>query len=289
MKDSVRKIILLLFLFAGLSVLNYPFAGQLVNRRSQSTVIAAYEEEVEELSEERREELLFEAQAYNEALADAGQTAIQDAFSASLEESEAYEGLLDTDGDGMMGYLDIPSVHIALPIYHGTSADVLEKGAGHLEGTSLPIGGENVHAVISAHNGLPSKLMFTDLDRLQEGDLFFLTVLGERLAYRVEEIHVISPHETELLRITEGEDRVTLLTCTPYGVNSHRLLVQGLRTESEPLEREEPQERNQETTGKWEIGKGIFFASVAGFVLTAVILFLPKKKKRAAKREERPR
>jgi sortase A len=155
-----------------------------------------------------------------------------------------YTALLNWNGDGIMGYLEIPSIQVKLPIYHGTSEAVLSQGVGHLEQSSLPVGGTGTHAVLSGHTGLASKRLFTDLSQLQVGDSFSITVLDQRLTYQVDEINVVEPHETELLRIEEGQDYVTLLTCTPYGINSHRLLVRGVRisdTENN-TETQEPQE-----------------------------------------------
>lgn len=276
MKDNIRKLILLLCIFAGLAVLNYPFLSQLINQKTQSAVIHKYEEGVENLSKGSRQELLAAARAYNEELADDSQVRLQDAFSSPGKQSARYEGLLNPDGSGVMGYLQIPAIQVNLPIYHGTSVRVLEAGAGHLESSSLPVGGKSTHAVISAHNGLPSKTLFTDLDQLQEGEPFFLSVLGETLAYEVDQIRTVKPEETEALRIADGEDYVTLVTCTPYGVNSHRYLVRGRRI---PWEEAKAGAADR-AVGKWELGKRAGLLSIGVLVLSAVILYVPWKKKR---------
>ena len=182
------------------------------------------------------------ANAYNEALLP---SILPDSFAvaeASDEPDEEYMACLNIAGDEMMGTVEIPKIDIELPIYHTTDEEVLEKAAGHLEGSSLPVGGESTHAVISAHRGLPSASLFTDLDQLEEGDHFLLHILDETLAYEVDKISVVEPEETQDLAVEEGEDLVTLLTCTPYGVNSHRLLVRGHRVpyEAEAIADEQP-------------------------------------------------
>lgn len=193
-----------------------------------SRVITDYGEAVSNLAEEDYSAYFEAAEAYNEALSEAGSAA------ALAEPSlvEGYEETLDITGTGIMGYITIEKIDVQLPIYHGTDASVLLAGAGHLEGSSLPIGGESTHSVISAHRGLPSALMFTNLDRLEEGDTFTITVLDRVLTYEVDQISIVLPDDVENLYIEEGEDYCTLMTCTPYGINTHRLLVRGRRVDT---------------------------------------------------------
>lgn len=276
MREGTRKLILLLFIFVGLSILNYPFLSQLVNMRSQSTVIQSYEDDVEGLSENEKEDMLAQAREYNRELAGMSAVSIEDPFSKTEQMDARYESLLNPDGSGIMGYVKIPSIRVSLPVYHGTSSRALEAGAGHLEGSSLPVGGESSHAVISAHNGLPSKLMFTDLDQLEVGEHFFLSVMGEELAYEVDQILTVKPEETEGLQIEAGQDYVTLLTCTPYGVNSHRYLVRGHRIPWEDSETDAVLTPG----GKRSAGMLVLIVSVIVLAASAVILYLPKGKKR---------
>lgn len=183
-------------------------------------------------------EMLSEAQAYNASLLNSG-TYLTDPFDESKladPTQEPYADLVNPDGSGLMGYLEIPKIDVNLPIYHGTSPDVLTAGVGHLQPTSLPVGGAGTHAVLSAHTGVAGRKLFTDLDQLREGDTFYIHVLGEVLAYRVDDIRVVQPDDVSTLTIDPAADKVTLVTCTPYGVNDHRLLVTGSRTEYNPDE-----------------------------------------------------
>ena len=233
-------IILILLLFAiGVAILLYPLISEWHNSRAQTTVIENYNHAVIGLNPEEAGAMREAACAYNEGLL--GSVVLTDPFDASAAEmaSEEYEALLNLSGDGVMGTIRIPKISVELPIYHGTATETLEKGAGHLENTSLPIGGTGTHAVLSAHSGLPAAALFTDLIKLTEGDLFFLDVLDETLAYRVDQVKVVEPEDTSDLLIDTNADYVTLVTCTPYGINSHRLLVRGVRTEYvETLEQE---------------------------------------------------
>lgn len=229
------------------------------------------------MDETQRKALWDAATAYNASLA---QKRSQN-WELSQEEKAQYDALLSATTGGVMGYVEIPSIQVSLPIYHGTGEVALQKGAGHLTGSSLPVGGESTHTVLSSHRGLPSARLFTDLDRLQAGDVFYLHVLGETLAYAVDQILTVEPHETQALEIVPGEDYCTLFTCTPYGINTHRLLVRGHRTEMSLTPQEEPAP-TAETTSRAVPGN-------AGFVLAAVLLLvallglgmcLRKKKKR---------
>lgn len=220
-------IILLLVFFAGLSLLLYPTVSDWWNSFHQSRAIAGYAEAVAELDDERYAELWDAAVAYNTAL-----PGREHRFSPDEAEHELYESLLNANGSGIMGYIEIPAIGVSLPIYHGVEDTVLQIAIGHIEGTSLPVGGEGTHCVVSGHRGLPSAKLSTDLDKLVEGDIFMLRVLDEVLTYEVDAIHIVEPQEVELLEIEPGEDLCTLVTCTPYGINSHRLLVRGHRVDN---------------------------------------------------------
>ena len=232
MRKHITTVIVCIMFTAGLSLLLYPFMANQWNNYRQSQLLTTYEEAVTEMVETGRVDYEAEwaqAQNYNEDLIP---YILPDSFSTAEypEEGDAkYLSCLNLTGDGMMGYIQIPKISVKIPIYHTTSDEVLQKAAGHLAGSSLPVGVAGTHAVISAHRGLPSAALFTDLDKLQEGDTFYLSVLDDTLCYEVDLITVVDPTETEALAAQGGEDLVTLLTCTPYGVNSHRLLVRGHR------------------------------------------------------------
>lgn len=226
-KNRITGILLLVALLAGLSLLLYPFLADYWNSMHQSRAIATYRNAVTELDNNDYEGMLEEAQAYNDAL-----PGNPDRFLPSEEEHQRYENLLSISEDGIIGYVEIPSIHVSLPFYHGTDEDILQVAAGHIEGSSLPVGGEGTHCVISGHRGLPSARLFTDIDQLTEGDIFTLLVLDETLTYEVDQIRIVEPEDISLLEIEEGKDLCTLVTCTPYGVNSHRLLVRGHRVEN---------------------------------------------------------
>ncbi|MDO5134991.1 MAG: class C sortase [Eubacteriales bacterium] len=216
---------------AGLGILLYPTISDLWNNYRNQQLISEYSSAVEELEPEDYTELWEEARAYNQ---EHRVNTIMDAFDQEKGDyvlSHPYDQILNPMGNEIMGYVEIPKINVRLAIYHGVGAEALENGCGHIEGTSLPIGGVGNHAALSAHRGLPSAKLFTDLDQLEEGDLFLIRVLDEVLAYRVDQILTVLPQETEALAIQEDKDLVTLVTCTPYGVNSHRLLVRGVRTE----------------------------------------------------------
>ncbi len=239
-KKAIFLIFPILFL-AGLSLLLYPFVSNQWNNYRQSRLISTYDEAVSQAEAAGAIDYNSEwtqAHSYNDALLP---YVLPDSFaSAALttEEDERYLSCLNLTGDGMMGYVQIPKIGVKIPIYHTTSESVLQTAAGHLEGSSLPVGGEGTHAVISAHRGLPSAALFTDLDRLKEGDPFLLYILDDTLCYQVDQISVVEPDDTSQLVAEDGKDYVTLLTCTPYGVNSHRLLVRGHRVPYEEVEDE---------------------------------------------------
>ncbi len=227
-KSGFSTIILIIVFLVGLSLLLYPTISDYWNSLHQSRAIAEYAEEVANLDDELYAKLLSDAQDYNEALLEK-----IDRYSMSDAERAEYSSLLDVSGNGVIGYIEIPLIGCSLPIYHGTGEAVLQIGVGHIEGSSLPVGGVGSHCVLSGHRGLPSARLFTDLDKLDTGDTFILRVLDETLTYEVDQILIVLPHEMEALEIDPKEDYCTLVTCTPYGINSHRLLVRGHRVENQ--------------------------------------------------------
>lgn len=228
MRKHASTIFLILILVVGLSLMLYPSFSNWWNEAHQSRAIAAYSQEVSKLDENRYDELWQQAWEYNRSL-----VGRENAYFLDDSQKAEYERLLDVSGMGIMGYIEIPSLKVSLPIYHGTEESVLQVAVGHLEWTSLPVGGESTHCVLSGHRGLPSAKLFTDLDRLVVGDRFRLGVLDQVLTYEVDQILIVEPQDTEALLIEEGKDLCTLVTCTPYGINTHRLLVRGHRVETE--------------------------------------------------------
>ena len=228
MRKHASTMILILILVVGLSLMLYPSFSNWWNEAHQSRAIAAYSQEVSKLDENRYDELWQQAWEYNRSL-----VGRENAYLLDDSQKAEYERLLDVSGMGIMGYIEIPSLKVSLPIYHGTEESVLQVAVGHLEWTSLPVGGESTHCVLSGHRGLPSARLFTDLDRLVVGDRFRLGVLDQVLTYEVDQILIVEPQDTEALLIEEGKDLCTLVTCTPYGINTHRLLVRGHRVETE--------------------------------------------------------
>lgn len=222
-------IILVLVFIVGLCILLYPSVSDWWNDRVQSRVVEVYDESVAAMEAEDYTAYFEAAQAYNEMLAEIGSD--KTISNPDLVDGD-YWNLLNVTGSGMIGYITIDKIDVELPIYHGTSSGILSSGAGHLEGTSLPIGGESTHSVISAHRGLPSSTLFTNLDELEVGDVFTITVLNQVYTYEVDRISIVLPDEIEKLYIEEGKDYCTLMTCTPYGINTHRLLVRGVRVEN---------------------------------------------------------
>ncbi len=225
-KGRISTIVLVVILLAGLCLLLYPTVSDCWNRLHQSKVIADYDEAVSQLDDARCDELWQEAVEYNETL-----LGNPDRFKMTDEERARYEQLLDVSGNGIIGSVDIPSIGCSLPVYHGTNEAVLQIAVGHIEGSSLPVGGPGTHCVLSGHRGLPSARLFTDIDKLEPGDRFSLRVLNKTLTYEVDKISIVLPYELDNLQIEEGADYCTLVTCTPYGVNDHRLLVRGHRVE----------------------------------------------------------
>lgn len=223
-KNRMTTVLLLVILLAGVSLLLYPSVADYWNSFRQSQVISNYAEQLGNIDNERYQAMLKEAREYNELL-----LRRPNEYLLGEELQAQYDSLLDVTGVGAMGYIEIPSISCTLPIYHGTSDAVLQIAVGHLEWSSLPVGGESSHSVLSGHRGLPSAKLFTDLDKLMVGDLFMLRILDELLTYEVDQILIVEPHETKDLLIEPGKDLCTLVTCTPYGINTHRLLVRGHR------------------------------------------------------------
>ena len=235
MRRRLPVVLAAIVCLAGLGVLLYPTISNWWNLWMQSRLITEYERKVEELDTEQFTEIYDAAKAYNEKLFQLGMSfANVDANDERLSvNGQNYDQLLNINGNGVMGYVIIEKIGVRLAISHGTEDEVLHDGVGHLKGSSLPVGGESTHAALFGHRGLPSALLFTDLDQMEIGDYFQVNILGRVLNYQVDQILVIEPHETDPLEIVEGKDYVTLVTCTPYAVNTHRLLIRGVRVEEE--------------------------------------------------------
>lgn len=227
--NNWTTVFLVLLLLAGVSLLLYPSLSDYWNSMHQTRAIASYAETVSQLDTAQYDEMWKAAQDYNRSLAQR-----ETAFALTDEQKAVYESLLDVSGLGVMGYIEIPEIDCSLPIYHGTEESVLQVAVGHLEWSSLPVGGEGTHCVLSGHRGLPSAKLFTNLDKLAVGDTFLLRVLDEVLTYEVDQILIVEPEQVDALGIVPGEDYCTLVTCTPYGINTHRLLVRGHRVENTP-------------------------------------------------------
>ena len=232
MKKHLSTILLVLILFLGVAILLYPTVSDYWNSFHQSRAIASYIEQIENIDPSDYAAEWAKARAYNAAL-----TNKSNRFLLSDEEYAEYESMLNLTGSGIMGYIEIPKINCALPIYHGTDEAVLQIAVGHIEGTSLPTGDEGTHAVLSGHRGLPSAKLFTDLDQMEEGDLFVIRVLDEVMTYEVDQVLIVLQEEMDALAIDPQQDYCTLVTCTPYGINSHRLLVRGHRTENQEMEK----------------------------------------------------
>lgn len=282
MKKKAGNLVICIIFLAGLSLLLYPFVANQWNNYRQKQLISNYEQVVSD--KEAAEGIDYDAERkkaeeYNEALLPC---VLPDSF--ALAESSGvdpvYMNTLNIAGDEMMGSVEIPKINIKIPIYHTTEEEVLNKGAGHLEGSSLPVGGANTHAVISAHRGLPSASLFTDLDQLKEGDHFLIHVLNETLCYEVDKISVVKPEDTSALAVEDGQDLVTLLTCTPYGVNTERLLVRGHRV---PYVEEEVKEEKTVLSGS-SLHTNYLLWVFVGLSVTALFIFVLYLKETKLKR-----
>ena len=276
MKRKLFSILIPALIFlTGLGVLLYPVFSDLWNQSHQNQTMEDYTQRVESLTDEGRSALWQAAADYNDNL----DPAFQDAFSGKQPSADnVYWSLLNPDGTGVMGYIEIPKISLRLPIYHGTGDTVLENGVGHLAGTSLPVGGSGTHCVLSGHRGLPTAALFTDLDQLETGDRFYLYVLDQTLCYEVDQIETVLPEEVSDLRAVPGEDYVTLLTCTPYGVNTHRLLVRGHRVQEDNVEIPRVSTARQVVHAfGW---KGKLLAALIGLMVVAVVIWRLKKRKK---------
>ena len=269
-----------LLLLIGIGLMLYPLISNWYGERVRSTVEVQYNEAIAKLEDESIREAFKAAQAYNESL-----------YSVQLDPERAvddYNSLLNLSGNGIMGYVEIPVIEVNLPIYHTVAESSLQKGAGHMPGTSLPIGGKSTHTVISAHSGMSGARMFTDLDKLQEGDLILLHVLGNTLAYAADTITVTDPADIEAIEIRQDEDLVTLVTCAPYGVNTHRLLVRGHRIELTEEELDEEIAVVEQETSTWmeKYIEGIFFGFIIGGAVIAAVLVLVRALSKKGRKDQ---
>lgn len=288
MKKYLPIIVIVLLFLGGAGLVLYPVVSSWYMGRHQGQVIADYDAEAAKLSQAQMEEELEKARRYNESLL--GNVVLTDPFNAEgLEEQNTeYEDLLNIGGDGVMGSVEIPGQDIYLPIYHGTDSVSLEKGAGHLQNSSLPVGGKGTHAVISGHTALPTAELFTDLDQVEKGDVFYIHILKETLAYRVYDIETVLPEQVESLGIVQGRDLVTLVTCTPYGINSHRLLIHAERTVYDG-EQGDQAAAMQKSLWQWLLSQKTFLLS-AGLILIVllygIIRFIRRIRKNSRRKKE---
>ena len=271
MKNHRSTILLILILLIGLSLMLYPSFADWWNSFHSSRAIASYVEQVANIDDAQYEELWDAAWDYNQSLLHRPND-----FLLSDEQQEIYKSLLDFGGNGIMGYIEIPMIDVMLPIYHGTNESVLQIAVGHLDWTSLPVGGAGSHCVVSGHRGLPSARLFTDLDKLKVGDVFMLHVLNEILTYEIDQILIVEPQDTDPLLIEPGKDLCTMITCTPYGINSHRMLVRGHRIESQE---EAKVIRITADAVRIEPLMVAPFVAVPILLVLLILLLLPKQKK----------
>lgn len=277
MKKHISTIFIILIFLAGLGFISYPTVSNLWNQAHQSRAIATYSEQVEKLDDSENKAMLKAARKYNKSLLKKS-----DHWKLSKKDKKKYESLLDVSGTGIMGYIEIPKIDCSLPVYHGTDEGALQIAIGHLEGSSLPVGGKSTHSVLSGHRGLPSARLFTDLDQMEEGDIFILNVLGRKLAYEVDQIKVVLPEEMSDLEVIEGQDLCTLVTCTPYGINTHRLLVRGHRTKYV----EEKVEEQKVQTKKVDI-RLVAAGAADALVLIIIIIVVVVKRRRRRRDQQR--
>ena len=281
MKNKITTILLVLIMIIGVGMMVYPFISNLFHDKRQDKIITDSKSIVENMDTQEIERMFQEARDYNENLQHT--VTITDPFgkNASSQVTERYNQILNTDGNGIIGYLEIPRLELKEPIYHGTTDDVLAKGVGHLPATSFPIGGFGTHSVLSAHTGLPSAELFTNLPEVKEGDIFYVYVLNDMLAYRVDQIKVVEPDNIEDLLVENGKDYVTLVTCTPYGLNTHRLLVRGTRvsiTESLLAEAEtQKSEGISEPQWRDSYSEALVFGVALGVIFFLVIILLRRR------------
>ena len=260
-RKHISTIFIILIFLVGLGFISYPTVSNLWNQAHQSRAIATYSKQVEKLDDSENKKMLKAARKYNKSLLKKS-----DHWKLSKKDKKKYESLLDVSGTGIMGYIEVPKIDCSLPIYHGTDEGALQIAIGHLEGSSLPVGGKSSHCVLSGHRGLPSARLFTDLDQMEEGDTFILNILGHKLAYEVDQIKVVLPEKMSDLEIQEGKDLCTLVTCTPYGINTHRLLVRGHRVKYVETKVQEQKEVSKPKTDTRLV--------IAGAAVGAVVLFI---------------
>lgn len=275
-KRNIGKKILVFLLFGmAIALMMYPFISNYLFEHKTDSTVEAIQQAAQEIDDSEQKAAIEEAKKYNQVLAN-GHVTLTDPFieDKSKDDSDNYDDLLNLNDDGVMGTVEIPGIDVSLPIYHGTSDEVLKKGAGHLKGTSLPVGGESTHAVITGHTGLSNAKLFTDLTQVKKGDVFFLNVMGEKLAYKVDQIKVVLPTELSDLKVVPGEDYCTLLTCTPYGVNDHRLLVRGERTDYKEAVKEASTEKPKKAESKWmsEYKRALIISAIFFVVSLTVVL-----------------
>lgn len=277
MKIKLMRIVLILIFITGLGILLYPIISNLLMNIFQTTAIQEYNYTVEQMQQERIEEILSEARIYNEQFKN---TVVVDPFSQEAESSvnSEYNEILNIDGT--MGYIEIPKIDVNLPIFHGTSEEVLKRGVGHIETTPLPIGGEGNHSVLSAHRGLPSAKLFTDLDKLEIDDVFMIKMLTETLVYRIDQIKVVEPTDTQYLQAEEGEDYITLITCTPYAINTHRMLVRGTRIDTD----EYLASINNSNLDNEKQSVNYLFIFIIVVLIILIVIFIFKKARRRRKK-----
>lgn len=271
-KDTLWRLARLLVILLGIGILVYPSLSEYLSELNGSRATASYDDSVLQMEQAHLDDLLAQAQEYNrqQAQVSAGQVLQSDADGNPIT-PESYWDLLNVDSAGMMGYIEIPKLSTTIPIYHGTSEAVLQVGIGHLQNTSLPVGGESTHAALSGHRGLPTRSLFTDLDKMEIGDRFYIKILNETLCYTVDQILTVLPSEMEALAIEEGRDYVTLITCTPYGINSHRLLVRGVRT---PYDPQQHQAEKEEVLPLWQRMPMQYRHMLIGAAVLVLVLFL---------------
>lgn len=281
-KRNIGKKILVFLLFGiAIALMMYPFISNYLFEHKTDSTVEAIQQAAQEIDDSEQKAAIEEARRYNQTLAN-GHVTLIDPFvkDKTDNDSDNYDSLLNLNADGVMGTVEIPSIDVSLPIYHGTSDAVLKKGAGHLQGTSLPIGGESTHTVITGHTGLSNAKLFTDLTQVQKGEVFFLNVMGEKLAYKVDQIKVVLPTELSDLKVVPGKDYCTLLTCTPYGVNDHRLLVRGERTDYQEAVEEASTEKPNKAESKWMSEyKRALIISVIFFVVSLLVVFIVRRVK----------
>ena len=268
-----QKIIPIMIVLFGFALLSYPFISNYLFERSAGSTIKSYEKQAKTYDQKQKDKALKEAKEYNQDLT---RSAVQltDPFKAkSNGETMSYNNILNLDQSGVMGYLEIPCISVNLPIYHGTDAEILERGVGHLAASSLPIGGKSTHSILTGHTGLSSAKLFTDLTEMKKGDLFFINVLGQTLAYKVDQISVVRPEDTRKLQIVDGKDYVTLVTCTPYGINNRRLLIRGVRTMYVKNQKNKIRPRNKDSQwmGTYKRAIAIGLAIVIALVLSGKV------------------